>query len=189
MLSEFKLAGLRQLRVRETDGTSTDAAMAGIVFIWYWRCSFNRRILPIPQCISKISQNAPFCNRNVHTCAHFCCKMLHSGIRDYCIVGFMKYVNNWRLLPRPIPRPSYQPPTIFCCFHIDRGTNRQQLIVFTYRPWCQPPTIDCFPIKTVVPTASNWLFSHIDRGTNRQQLIVFPYRPWYQTPEIDCFLI
>ena len=34
----------------------------------------------IPQCISPISHNALFCNRNVHMCAHFCHKMVHCGI-------------------------------------------------------------------------------------------------------------
>ena len=32
-----------------------------------------------PQCIRQISHNVPFCNRNLHTCAHFCCKMVHWG--------------------------------------------------------------------------------------------------------------
>ena len=29
------------------------------------------------------------CNRHVHTCAHFCYKMVHCGICDQCIVGFV----------------------------------------------------------------------------------------------------
>ena len=52
----------------------------------------NRPISQIPQCISQISHNAPFCNRNVHTCAHFCYKMVHCGIWDWCIVGFVQQV-------------------------------------------------------------------------------------------------
>ena len=32
----------------------------------------NRPISQIPRCISQISHNAPFGNRNVYTCAHFC---------------------------------------------------------------------------------------------------------------------
>ena len=40
----------------------------------------------IPQCIRWISHNAPFCNRNVHTCAHFCYKMVHCGIWNRGIV-------------------------------------------------------------------------------------------------------
>ena len=34
----------------------------------------------ISQSIRQISHNAPFCDRNVHTCAHFCHKMVHCGI-------------------------------------------------------------------------------------------------------------
>ena len=47
----------------------------------------------IPQCTSPISHNAPFCNRNVHTCAHFCYKMVHCGIFVSCIVGFVRWVH------------------------------------------------------------------------------------------------
>ena len=36
----------------------------------------------------QISHNASFCSRNVHTCAHFCYKMVHCGKWDWCIVGF-----------------------------------------------------------------------------------------------------
>ena len=39
----------------------------------------NRPISQIPQSIIIISHNAPVCNRNVHTCAHFCYKMIHCG--------------------------------------------------------------------------------------------------------------
>ena len=41
----------------------------------------------ILQCTEQMSHNAPFCNRNVHTCAHFCYKMAHCGLRYWCIVG------------------------------------------------------------------------------------------------------
>ena len=34
----------------------------------------------IPHCTSTISHNVPFCNRNVHICAHFCYKMVHCAI-------------------------------------------------------------------------------------------------------------
>ena len=46
----------------------------------------------IPENTSPISQNAPFCNRNAHTCAHFCYKMVYSGILVWCIVGFVRWV-------------------------------------------------------------------------------------------------
>ena len=42
------------------------------------------------QRIRQISHNAPFCNRNVHTRAHFCYKMMHCGIWDWCIVEFVQ---------------------------------------------------------------------------------------------------
>ena len=45
----------------------------------------------IPQCTSPISHNVPFCNRNVHMCAHFCYKMVHCGIFVWCIVGFARW--------------------------------------------------------------------------------------------------
>ena len=38
----------------------------------------------IPQCT--------ICNRNVHTCAHFCYSMVHCGIWDWRIVGFVQQV-------------------------------------------------------------------------------------------------
>ena len=37
----------------------------------------------IPQGIRQISHSTPFCNKNVHTCAHFCYKMVHCGIWDW----------------------------------------------------------------------------------------------------------
>ena len=45
-----------------------------------------------PQCIRQISNNAPFCNRNVHMCAHFSYKMVHCGILDQWIVGCVRQV-------------------------------------------------------------------------------------------------
>ena len=61
----------------------------------------NRSISQISQCIRQISHNTSFCNRNVHICAHFCYKILHCGIWDCCIVGFVRWAY-WRpcLLPR-----------------------------------------------------------------------------------------
>ena len=35
----------------------------------------------------QISHNAPFCNRNVHTSAHICHKMVHCGTWQWCIGG------------------------------------------------------------------------------------------------------
>ena len=58
-------------------------------------CGCNRPGAQIPQCTSPISHNAPFYNRNVHTCAHFCYKngalwdicLMHCGI---CEMGLFK---------------------------------------------------------------------------------------------------
>ena len=49
----------------------------------------DKSVSQFPKSIWQISQNAPFCNRNVHTCAHFCYIILHCGIWDWCIVGFV----------------------------------------------------------------------------------------------------
>ena len=34
----------------------------------------------------QISHNAPFCNRNVHTCAHFCYKVMHCALWEMGLV-------------------------------------------------------------------------------------------------------
>ena len=52
----------------------------------------NRPISQIPQSIKQTSHSAPFCNRKVHICAHFCYKMVHCGIWNWCIVGFGQQV-------------------------------------------------------------------------------------------------
>ena len=41
---------------------------------------------------SDIPHNAPFCNRNVHTRANFCHKMVHCEKWDCCNVGFVQQV-------------------------------------------------------------------------------------------------
>ena len=51
--------------------------------IWHiWHIS------QISQCNCPIYQHAPFCNRNVHMCAHFCFTMVHCGMFVWCMVGF-----------------------------------------------------------------------------------------------------
>ena len=47
-----------------------------------------------------ISHNAPFCDRNVHICAHFCYKMVHCGTWITCIVGFAQrvYCQSWKYI-------------------------------------------------------------------------------------------
>ena len=51
-------------------------------------CSKNNRpISQILKYIRQISQNAPFCDRKVQTCAHFCYIMVQYRLWDRCIVG------------------------------------------------------------------------------------------------------
>ena len=50
-----------------------------------------RPVAQIPQCISHISHNASFCNKNVHTRSHFCYKMVHCGTFVWCIMGFVRW--------------------------------------------------------------------------------------------------
>ena len=52
----------------------------------------DRTVSQIPQCTSLISHNAPFCNRNVHMCAHFCYKMVHCGMSDRCIFSICETI-------------------------------------------------------------------------------------------------
>ena len=47
---------------------------------------YNISVAHIPLC-SPISYNVPFCNRNVHMCAHFCYKMVHFAIFVYLLRG------------------------------------------------------------------------------------------------------
>ena len=57
----------------------------------------------IPQCTCPISHNAPRCNRNVHTCAHFCYNVVHCGIFDtLCdlwdgFIQVMPFSNRWHI--------------------------------------------------------------------------------------------
>ena len=50
----------------------------------------NRPFAQIPQCTSSISHNAPFCNRNVHMCAHFLCTFLlqNGALCDNCMMHY-----------------------------------------------------------------------------------------------------
>ena len=52
-----------------------------------------RHVAQILQCTSTRSHSAPFGNRNVNTCAHFCYKIMHCGIFVWCILGFVWYVH------------------------------------------------------------------------------------------------
>ena len=52
----------------------------------------DSRISHSPRCIRKISHNASFFNKNMHTCTHFCYKEVHCGIWYWGIVGFVQPV-------------------------------------------------------------------------------------------------
>ena len=57
------------------------------------RMAWNNRPIPqIPQCIRQISHSSLFCDRNVHTYAHFCYKMVLCVIRDWCTVRFAQQI-------------------------------------------------------------------------------------------------
>ena len=61
--------------------SSYDTRMIDVINLWAidsW--VLNRPLDQSPQCTWPISHNVLFCNRNVHTCAHFCYKMVHCGI-------------------------------------------------------------------------------------------------------------
>ena len=57
-----------------------------------WQIQNNIPISQIPICTRHLPYNAPYWDRHVHTRAHFCCKMVHCGIWDWCIVGFVQQV-------------------------------------------------------------------------------------------------
>ena len=54
----------------------------------------NTPLAQIPKCTIPMPHNAPFCNRNVNMCTHFCYKMVHCGqpMRDG-VLGFVRWVN------------------------------------------------------------------------------------------------
>ena len=56
---------------------------------------FQKSILKIPQCIRQISQNALFCNRNIHTlCTYFCYEIVYCGmIWGWSIMRFVQQYN------------------------------------------------------------------------------------------------
>ena len=70
----------------------------------------NRSISQIPQCLRKISHNATLSNRNVCMC-HFCYKVVHCGIWDWCIVGYVRQVYwnpYWSEVPQNLIYPWHQ---------------------------------------------------------------------------------
>ena len=61
-------------------------------YIWELMNSANTPISQIPQCMRQIFHNVSFCDRDVHTCAHFCYKIAYCGIFVECIVEFVQLV-------------------------------------------------------------------------------------------------
>ena len=61
----------------------TTRCISEVLLSNWWFCTGQWYLYgPISQistCTSPISNNAPFCNRNVHICAHFCYKMVQCG--------------------------------------------------------------------------------------------------------------
>ena len=52
----------------------------------------NKQNSQIPHCTSPISHDAPVPYPTMHMCAHFCYKMVHCEIWDWCIVEFVNFV-------------------------------------------------------------------------------------------------
>ena len=65
----------------------------------YMKCQVLLTYLTNPTMHQNISHNAPFCNRNVYTWAHFCYKTLHCGIWvgalwDLCNTTILSWYEN-----------------------------------------------------------------------------------------------
>ena len=107
--------------------------------------SVNRPISQIPECIRQISHNATFCNRNVHTCAHFCYKMLYCGIWHRCILGFVRWAYtvhttnasvcsvhwNTRFAMMPTLSSLETPEVVIIWFQLCRHCRHQRSIITT----------------------------------------------------------
>ena len=75
----------------------TCESLGGFIVVGRFVC-LNWPNSQIPQCTCPLSHNTPFCNRNVHMCAHLCYKMLHCGTSVWCIVGFVRWVYSWYIV-------------------------------------------------------------------------------------------
>ena len=87
---------------------STTNDIPALVLIMAWRRIGDKPLFePILDCVSdayvghsasvgkyirQISHNAPLCNTYIHLCAQFGYRAVHSGIWDWCIVGFLRQV-------------------------------------------------------------------------------------------------
>ena len=77
----FVFSGISQ----HWDGEGSQNPVPWKTTLWnaYWLIS------RITQCICWIFHNVSFCNKNMCTFAHICYKMVHFGIWDWGIVGFV----------------------------------------------------------------------------------------------------
>ena len=119
-----------------------------------------RQISQIPQCIRQISHNAPFCNRNVHLCAHFCYKVVHYGIWDWCIVGLCIWSIMYQEVRRDRqvkvvlthPMCSRIRPPHLRQGHFEVALRHQPQLTQQFLPWIFHSR-PCFPL----PVAARWV--------------------------------
>ena len=90
----------------------------------------NRPVAQTPQYTSPTLHNAPFCNRNVHRCAHFCYKMVHCGIFvmrcGVCEAGLFILLFSVHSIIGNIQ------PILWLCLHCITGTDKLILSVCLY---------------------------------------------------------
>ena len=87
--------------------------MLGFIYVMQACAVLNRPVAYIPQRASPISHNAPFCNRNVHTCAHLCYKMVYCGLFA-CIGLFVRSKCHQFRMEIAAPPPQSVGPAFGC---------------------------------------------------------------------------
>ena len=107
----------------------------------YPRFEPNRPILQIPECICAISQNVPFCNRNVHMCVHISVTKWCIMGYVWCIVGFVKWVYWQASLDGPLKNAGLI-HLIHCALYCYHMIFHDFLLFFCYR-WVA--TLGMFP--------------------------------------------
>ena len=121
----------------------------------------NRSISQISQYITEISHSASLCDRNVCMCTHFCYKVVHCGIWDRCIVGFVQQVYwhaaylNLIIWVESCGKSglTLQIQTLVWCSIIMYTTTEENLsskiidIITNFTPECIPPLIIKFQIQ------------------------------------------
>ena len=97
----------------------------------------HNKPVTIPQYTSHISHNAPFCNRNVHICAHFCYKMVYCGnLWDGCIMHcgisekglLMHWTDTWDWCRRHICTKCYHSTIELLILCLANKSHRQPLL-------------------------------------------------------------